>query len=969
MTAPATFHGYTVFSVTNGPVTNNQAIVGAGPFAEIEAPIDGQIIRMDVTNTNVLKAGQIFGLVSRTNQNFALVVSGAGTNVLANTPPAVSMVAPLVGAQYQPRQPVALAARASDADGTIAKVEFFANGSKVADGIYDTISQMFTNTWTPPSDASATRLWRLKARAFDNDSAANESVETLIEIYYPLPGQAVASFLPPSVNGSVWAMAGDFAGRLYIAGDFTQVGGSAAERIARLDRTGSFDDEFLAVNGPDGTVRVLHYSARTNAIYLGGDFTNVAGVPRSALARLTAGRSDSADGSLDTNFLTPVIVRSNSASPASVRALLEQDDGRLVIGGNFTHVNGQPRANLARLNPDGTLDPTFAPHPNGLVHSLAALPDGKLYAAGAFVSLSGPTEMLSNRGFEGPYVPVALSNATGVIAGALPQGWTDNSRQASSRTVATYTNIVSGTVLGSALQVTTALLGTNTTGARFEVSQRFTAAAGKSYSAGVWVRADATRTVTLSVKQAVAPFAVRAQTNAVVSTDWQRISVSPTSALAEELAMAVSLEGAGRLTIDEASLTAAGPADYKRLVRLHPDGAIDRTFSVGSGTGAGFNGPVYSVAVGQDGSVYAGGAFNGYQGRSGYNNLAKLDPAGSLDPSFNYTPGLSHEVRNVHIRPEGQILVSGSFTNVGNVARQIPSTAVGRIVQFNQDGTLDADFNPGTAGSSGIFGTGADEAVNASSSLASGDVVAAGAFSVFNGEPRAGLTVVAGTDVLRPVITSRSFAAINAGGDLDFTFGVSAPGGAPVFTLVGTRPRGLNFDPATGRLTGVPLDSGTFDFSVVANSAHGSVTNPFQLNVGNVAVPYDTWKKVWFTPAEQSSSSISGPLAVPGNSRTGMANLLVYALDGGNPKTIGMEINPALARESIAGTNYLTLTAPKYRQAAVGDMTGQFSTNLSTPWQTSAVLVSNTASVFKIRAPEPATNSRLQFLRMSITSP
>ena len=40
-----------------------------------------------------------------------------------------------------------------------------------------------------------------------------------------------------------------------------------------------------------------------------------------------------------------------------VLAAVVQVDGKIVIGGRFTAVNGIVRNNIARLNPDGTLGP------------------------------------------------------------------------------------------------------------------------------------------------------------------------------------------------------------------------------------------------------------------------------------------------------------------------------------------------------------------------------------------------------------------------------------------------------------------------------------------------------------------------------------------------------------------------------------------------------------------------------------
>ena len=42
-----------------------------------------------------------------------------------------------------------------------------------------------------------------------------------------------------------------------------------------------------------------------------------------------------------------------------VSALAMQADGKLLVGGSFTEIAGEPRAYLARLRADGSLDPDF----------------------------------------------------------------------------------------------------------------------------------------------------------------------------------------------------------------------------------------------------------------------------------------------------------------------------------------------------------------------------------------------------------------------------------------------------------------------------------------------------------------------------------------------------------------------------------------------------------------------------------
>lgn len=65
-------------------------------------------------------------------------------------------------------------------------------------------------------------------------------------------------------------------------------------------------------------------------------------------------------------------------------------DGSMVIGGIFSSVGGQPRQNLARLNPDGSLDAAFVPQPGLLptVSGVLALPDGRVIV-GRQPSLAG----------------------------------------------------------------------------------------------------------------------------------------------------------------------------------------------------------------------------------------------------------------------------------------------------------------------------------------------------------------------------------------------------------------------------------------------------------------------------------------------------------------------------------------------------------------------------------------------------
>src|SRR5208282_1268904 len=158
-------------------------------------------------------------------------------------------------------------------------------------------------------------------------------------------------------NNAVLALAISTNGSIVLGGAFTTVNETARNYLARLDAAdwlGSLDSTFNP--GPDGAVRCLALQA-DGAIIVGGDFTMLAGQPRSQIGRFLP------DGSLDAAF--------NPGADGSVMSLAVQPDGEIVVGGSFQTLSSQPRAGLGRLNADGSPDLGFNPGPNGAVNALA----------------------------------------------------------------------------------------------------------------------------------------------------------------------------------------------------------------------------------------------------------------------------------------------------------------------------------------------------------------------------------------------------------------------------------------------------------------------------------------------------------------------------------------------------------------------------------------------------------------------
>ncbi|WP_456379045.1 hypothetical protein [Thiolapillus sp.] len=77
--------------------------------------------------------------------------------------------------------------------------------------------------------------------------------------------------------------------------------------------------------------------------------------------------------------------------PGSINAIVELPDGSLILGGTFSKVNGEKRRCIARIKPDGTLDPDWNPNILGnppCVNALLLSGDD-LYVGGSFYRVDG----------------------------------------------------------------------------------------------------------------------------------------------------------------------------------------------------------------------------------------------------------------------------------------------------------------------------------------------------------------------------------------------------------------------------------------------------------------------------------------------------------------------------------------------------------------------------------------------------
>jgi uncharacterized delta-60 repeat protein len=428
-------------------------------------------------------------------------------------------------------------------------------------------------------------------------------------------------------------------GKIVITGGFstTSRGGNQQNSIFRVDSDGSLDNSFSAItsrgiyDGFGDNFQVSRVAILSNGqLIIGGDFSLVDGVKAASYARLNA------DGSLDSAFQTQV------QGAGFVFDLVVQAGGKILAGGEFENVNGMPSYALARINSDGSLDPDFAPD-FGLgpadnvgvtvslwIQHLAVESDGKiLYSA-------------FERSRSAPFAQVDFSNPFRRLNA-------DGSRD-------------------------------TTFSVTFDSSSSFVTsivpqADGKILIAGNFSSVNGV---------ARASFA-RLNANGSLDTNFQPpalmgVGPSGTPATAQITKMVVQSDGKIVLGGTFSLTNTTKPVD---VVRLNSDGSLDSAFTAALPLveDQSFQQPsVLDVALQGNGKILVAGDFSLATLNKG-GDFLRLNSDGSLDNSFNGLRG----TQKILPQADGKILVGGSLTQINGV----PYSGLARV---NADGSVDTSF-------------------------------------------------------------------------------------------------------------------------------------------------------------------------------------------------------------------------------------------------------------------------------------
>jgi uncharacterized delta-60 repeat protein len=673
----------------------------------------------------------------------------------------------------------------------------------------------------------------------------------------------------------------------------------------------------------DATASVTCVAALPDGrLIVGGEFTEVDGASRLKVVRLLPG------GGVDPTF-APTVLGASYYGSSGLSTIVVQSDGRIIIGGSFSLFNGIVRNNLVRLNADGSVDGAYNPAPNGTVTSLALDTSGRLLVAGSYSTIGGgAASSLARLGVDGALDPTFTL--------AVP-----------ANSVASVVTMPSGKILCSVAANTKAgIKRLNPDGSLDLAFEASSANAGE---------------IALLPDGRVA----------AVMNGYGNLRVYTTSGTSDSTFHAVFgmpsyyssyvrhvfAQSNGRIVVT-GSFSAVNGAARTGVVRLRADGSVDTSFFPGSGPWA--VDTIAAIAQQPDGSLVFGGSFSRFDGRN-YSNLVRY-----VDRTFF-----------VRVRQPSVLVSSGAAATLA-----VDVTGLGTFSYvWKHDGAVVSGATTATLAlsnaSSSTAGKYVCEVTSGSTTVASNPInVTIGGAPVFTTQPAAVKTDFANPVTLSCVVT----------GDAPLTYQWYRYGTA----ITGATTDTLNLPASSGSATGLYQVVATNGFgqtssnlvSVVTGTAPTIVTQPsgrsaqvgdyFSISIGvsgspspfvqwqknGVVIPGATGTYVSFSSATTNDSGSYAAVVSNafGSVTSDACTVAVTVSSGQTPVTPTIQQQPT-SQTLTAGYSYVTLSvvasgtpAPTYQWRKDGTaITGSTYSTLSLGWVTLAsagnydVVVTNSA--------------------------
>jgi hypothetical protein len=150
----------------------------------------------------------------------------------------------------------------------------------------------------------------------------------------------------PKVDGTVYALQPGTSGSVYVAGSFTNTNGVGLGSLTKLNVADG--KAVTGFNARVGHGLIFAMIRRGSHVYIGGEFTTIAGKTHAPLARVDA-TTGKVDSTLNLSVTTP-----RSGALKVYKLAVDPADKHLVIDGTFTKVAGQRRYQIAMIDTSGT---------------------------------------------------------------------------------------------------------------------------------------------------------------------------------------------------------------------------------------------------------------------------------------------------------------------------------------------------------------------------------------------------------------------------------------------------------------------------------------------------------------------------------------------------------------------------------------------------------------------------------------
>jgi uncharacterized delta-60 repeat protein len=500
-------------------------------------------------------------------------------------------------------------------------------------------------------------------------------------------------------NDYVFKIAIQSDGKILVGGNFTTYAGLSKNRIVRLNSDYTIDNTYIIGSGFDGSVNSIGIQNDGKSI-LGGDFTTYNGVSKNRVVRLNV------DGTVDNTFNIGV------GFNGSVESISIQPDGKILIGGLFTLYNGLFFSRVVRLNSDGSVDDSFLIINgfNGGVYNTELQSDGKILVGGDFTQYNGYNDWVLDTTFEPTTIPSTVNDSIKDGSGDILFGYGTGLRKVDPTDGSTIYEVTTDNTVNSleVLSGSSILVGGNFITYSGLPINRLLKIDSSGYKDNTFDNGAGFNSTVLTTKEL---------------TDGKiLVGGNFTSYGANQVDTSFNLGFGNSVTImveqsDGKFLVGGNFLSYydisaNRIIRLNTDGSVDFSFN----TGTGFNVSVLTIALQTDGKILVGGNFTSYNGVV-RNRIIRLNTDGSIDTSFVIGNGFNGTVNTIALQPDGKILVGGSFGTYGGVSRN-------RIIRLNTNGSTDTGF---------VIGTGFNSVVRSILLQSDGKILVGGDFSSYGG--------------------------------------------------------------------------------------------------------------------------------------------------------------------------------------------------------------------------------------------